>query len=345
VRGQKGARNPQAGLTLVELMVTMTLTTLLIGIVFTLLIQMSTGYRNQGKISALQQTLTAAQSVIVRDVRQAGLLVPDGFALPDGRYHQALEIDNHADRPDRFTVAYADPSAQAFVSGMGSNPTALTVDDASAFTAGDLAVIVDPIDPPPNVTPVPPQRFAACVVRIADAAGTTITLDDAAPFGSGTNAHCNAVAAEHATDNAPAADTMIYRFAYRAYRIDTTRPDLGVLQRSASGGLENDWEDLGVGFTDLQLASRWVAADGTKTWYDGDDQDAETAPSVLEPTEFPQEVTISFAVRTNQRVAGVVSDQTPALGDHPAEPLGTDNDRVYRWASFTVDLRNLGVAR
>ena len=138
-------RSSQSGMTLVELMITMTLTTMLVGIVFTMLVQLSTAYRSQGKVSDLQQTLTAAQGMIVRDVRQAGLMVPNGYRVAyDGDFHQAVVITDESDEPDTIVVGYADPSAQAVVTAW--NEISVTVDDADLFEAGDLAVISQPID-------------------------------------------------------------------------------------------------------------------------------------------------------------------------------------------------------
>jgi hypothetical protein len=267
------------------------------------------------------------------------------------------------DGPDTLVVAYADPSAQAVVTAMASGNPEITVDDVDRFEEGDLAVIVDGREPPTNVSPTPPQEFDACVVKIADVGTNSITVDTLAPWGDANNSHCNAVASRHQIETPT--DTMIYRFAYRAYRIDLTRDDLAVLQLSETGGVEDDWEDIGLDFTDLQIASRWFEND-VETWYSDEAQEGLTAPSALDPTSFPTQVTVSFVVRSNDGISGVVSTQTPSLTeegneannpignraavqlegvDDASRPVENAGNRVYRWATVRVDLRNLAVSR
>lgn len=372
---RRDPRRGQRGLTLVELMVSMVLTGLLIGMVFTLFIQLSAGFRTQSQVADLQQALVATESVVMRDVRQAGFLIPNGFTVAfDADVHRALEITNASDGPDELRVYHADASAQARVVSFDPARTAITVDDVDRFEAGDLAVITDPRVPPANVTPAPPQEYDACVVRIAGIAGTTLQLDTVAPWGTGSNDHCQAVQAANA---ATPSDTMVYRFAAVGYRLDPDRRALGVLQRSATAGIDDDWEDLGIGFTDLQVASRWFEpgdvadtddpdADPERDWYSSDDQDLLTAPGPLEPTALPFEVTVSVVVRTTRPMDGVVSATTPALTDpdnvehnpvgdraavqlegvaDAARPEELRGNHIYRWSTSRVDLRNLGVGR
>lgn len=358
------ARRRQAGITLVELMVTAGLVALMVGLTFTMLVQLSTAYRGQGRIAELQQALVATEAVLVRDVRQAGYLAPNGMKwAADGRFHQAIEITDASTGPDQLTVAYADATAQARVVSFAADHSALTVDAPDHFSDGDLALLSDSRDPPANVSPAPPQAYDACVVRVTQVNGTSFSLDTAAPWGAANNPQCSAVYAANAQ---PAADTMIYRLALHAYRIDADRPELGVLQRSETGGVEDDWEDLGVGYTDLQIASRWVDSGGVKTWESSGGQDALGAPSLLEPTTVPIQLTVSVVVRSPQRIEGVTSDRTPSLtvagntdhnevGDRAAVQLAgvadssrpdeLRGDHVYRWTTFRVDLRNLGVGR
>ena len=357
----------EAGLTLVELMVSLTLVGLLVAMVFGLFLQMSLSYRTAAQIGELQQALLAAQHLVLSDVRQAGARVSSGYRLAgEATARPAVEIVNASDGPDELRVGFAASSGARVVAFDGATLELATED---GIAAGDLVVLSDP-QPTPDVDPAPPVVYDACVVRAVAVAGTTITVDTAPPWGSVGNAHCAAVTAALV---APPADTMAFRFARRGYRIDPDRLALGVLQRSASGGVEDDWEDLGIGFTDLQVASRWFEAadalddpdddgDPRLDWYAGDDQTALTTPGAA--AGVPIELAVSFVVRTTRRVNGVLSAATPALtdaaraehnalGDRAAVQLEgvADADRpealrgehVYRWSTTQVDLRNLQV--
>jgi hypothetical protein len=359
---------------MVELMVSLVLVSLLVAMIFALFIQMSTAFRTQSQVSDLQQGLVAAETVLARDVRSAGLFVPDGFRVAyDTDFHRPIEVINASDGPDELHVYAADPSKQARVDAMNLGANTVTVDDPDTFEAGDLVVLTDSIVPDQAIVPVPPQSYAACVVQIADVAGTTVSFETAGPWGVDQQGHCSTVAAEHVSSK----DTMMYLFSARGYRIDPARKDLSVIQRSETAGVEDDWEDLGLGFTDLQVATRWDEpgdavdtddddADPETDWYSGDEQDALTAPTPAIPTSAPIELTVSVVVRTHRSQQGVVSERTPRLmdpdnldhnevGDRDAVVLAgvADADRaeehrgnhIYRWTTFRLDLRNLGVGR
>lgn len=370
----KRAPGRQGGFTMVELMVSLVLVSLLVAMIFTLFVQMSVAFRTQSQISDLQQGLIAAETVLARDVRSAGLFVPNGFRIgADGDLHQPIEVINASDGPDELHVHAADPSKQARVTAMALASDEITVDDPDDFAAGDLVLLTDPVPPDDDIIPTPPQGYDACVVQIADISGTTVSLETSAPWGTPGQTHCASVAVAN-VEVSP--DTMMYLFAARGYRIDPARKDLSVIQRSETAGLEDDWEDLGLGFTDLQVATRWdepgdlTDSDGDgdpeTDWYSGDDQDLLTAPSALVPTRAPVELTLSVVVRTHRSQQGVVSERTPRLtdpddvdhnpvGDRDAVVLAgvPDADRaeehrgdhIYRWTTFRLDLRNLGVGR
>jgi type II secretory pathway pseudopilin PulG len=359
----------QAGLTLVELMVSMTLVSAMVAMVFALFLQMSLSYRTAAQIGELQQTLVAAQNMVLSDVRQAGARVSSGFRLAaDAVNHWPLEIVNDSDGPDTVRVGYASSSGASVVSFDG---TTLVLSDEDTIAADDLIVLSDP-QPAADVDPAPPVVYDACVLKVEAVIGTSITVSTDPPWGAPGNGHCAAVTAALA---APPADTMAYRFALVGYRIDPDRKELGVLQRSSTGGVEDDWEDLGIGFTDLQVATRWFEDDDVTSdddddgdpeldWYAGDDQTTRTAAGSA-TTGVPIELSVSFVVRTSRRVNGVLSAATPNLTDPANEehnPVGdrasvqlegvADADRpdelrgehVYRWSTTQVDLRNLQVS-
>src|SRR5262249_25087747 len=159
------------------------------------------------------------------------------------------------------------------------------------------------------------------------------------------------------------------------YRIDTTRPALGPLQWSITGGLtgtaEDAWTDLAYGFTDIQTALQAFdqSYDGTdstdpdndpsRDWYSGDEQSTLTgtplgnAPSRGVSDDALLQMSISLVARTDRPVEGITTDRTPQLtvpgntdhnliGDHDSVDLTTTNDpallgaRIYRFTTFQV---------
>lgn len=382
-------RSALRGFTLIELMIALTISALLVGMILSIFTRMSTAYRTQSRIADLQRTLTAAQDVIQRDVRQAGFGMIDGVRTSSSaNIHAAVELRDNGSGfgPDELHVFYADPSAQARVTSLdtsAANPFgSFVVDDVDRFASGDLVVItnrrVSPLGPgPENVV----THDFACVVELRQVSGTTFSVATTGSWGTGANDQCDEVRGRFSASN----PTMVYKFVARGYRLDPTRRSFGVLQQSPSGGLvAGDWQDLGIGFTDLQLASRWYEGeddsgrqavdtadtdtDPLRDWYSGADQDALTAPIAATDDYRPllMQVRVSLVVRTRGNLDAVGSAQTPALidtarvnngdiGNRPAinlagvpdasRPEELRGDALYRYATVGIDLRNLAVSR
>ena len=384
-------RSAQAGFTLIELMVSLLISSLMVAMIMQIFIRMSGSYRTQQQVSEVQQVLAAAGTEMREHLRLAGFQIAQGFqtASTGTNIIPPISITNSNTGPDSIVMAYADASAQAKVTALipaTANATTdqnlgVTVDSVDNFKVGDLAVMVNPT----LVTATPATNgnsmlvnTVACVVQISAILPSppTLNFNTGAPWGSASNPQCAPVrVADHAEGTAT--DTMIYRFAPFKYRIDPTRPELGVLQVSPSGGMiANDFQDLAVGFTDLQIASRYWGVnidptnldhdnDPNRIWYSGNDQTTMTAANAT-AINTPIEVRLSFSARTNRTVDGVATAATPALiditnvsnntiGDNPSvqllgvpdasRPAALVGDHIYRFATIDVDLRNLGVGR
>ncbi len=353
-------RGRQRGFTLIELMVALVVSALLIGMILSIFTRMSMAYRAQQNVAELQQTLAAAQELVQREVRQAGYQLPDGFrtAAAPTTSQQALQVINNADNfgPDELKVFHADASAQARVNtaagatnvDIASGLTSITVDDADLFVVGDLAVMVTARrdNALKQANGAARMYYEACVVRLTAIAGKVFALDVAAPWGSATNAQCNRARSQLKLGN----PGMLYRFAARAYRIDPARRSMAVLQLSPTGGLvANDWQDLGVGFTDLQVATQWNdywAAGNAKTtdtadldtdpmvdWYSGATQDTlcQAVTSELNADLYdrsaPTAIRVTLVVRTIKKIDAVPTSATPALIDAARPNNGDVGDR------------------
>jgi len=227
--------------------------------------------------------------------------------------------------------------------------------------------------------------YDACILRIAPGGvvstkGGSITFETIPPWGLPDSSHCTTPLPP---PSSPTIQTpMLYKFVAHAYRIDPdpARAAIGPLQGSlVTGGLlrsaADNWTDLAYGFTDIQTALQVydhgidntdtpdLDLDGDREWYSDGTQDTITGPSspVVSSGGLLQ-ISISLVARTERDVEGIATAATPQLidpaipnnntvGDHPSVSLPSATDpalqgsRIYRYTTFQVDLRNLGVGR
>jgi prepilin-type N-terminal cleavage/methylation domain-containing protein len=366
----------QRGFTLIELMVALLVSSLLVGMILAIFSRMSLAYRSQQQIAGVQQVLAAARAAIELDAKQAGLGMPQGFktALAPTTLQSAVQITNANNAPDQIALFYADTSSQAELTQATpvtfTNP--VSFDDVSQFANGDLVALTtvstaaNPLSTP--AVPLPDlATYDACVLRIAtvNVASRQVTFDTAAPWGT-TFTHCT---------NIVQARTMMYRFVAHAYRIDPT----GALQRGETGGLLGNaetWKSLAFGFSDLQTAVRVYDpnsildldndTDANRNWFSSAAQDAMTRGAVPPSGTALLGMSISLIAHTDRNVEGIATPSTPDLIGPPAPaPINTANNsigdrpgtalpavpadpllpgqRIYRWTTFQVDFRNLGV--
>ncbi|MBZ0238227.1 MAG: type II secretion system GspH family protein [Deltaproteobacteria bacterium] len=349
------AGRAERGFTLVELMVSLVISGIVLGLVLEIWGRMSLAYRGQQSVAELQQILAAGHAMIEADLRQAGFQLPDGFfRAGDDALHQPVEIVDDADGfgPDQLRTFAADASAVARVQDFngladdaGDAFTMVVVDSAADFAPGDVAVIVKAQDGLPTEI-----AFYPCVVAIQGVSGNELMLATTPPWGTANNDQCDEVRTNPALG--PDRRAMVYRLRARAYRIDPARRDLAVLQMSPTGGVVDDWQDLGVGFTDLQIASRWddtdddeglagvdtadLDADPTREWWSDATQTALTGPLAATTTVPPLAVgsfdmlrprlvavRVTLVVRTHAKVDLAPSARTPVLVD-AARPANND---------------------
>lgn len=304
----------------------------------------------------------------------------------------ALVVSNNPDnmpgdrmQPDRIHVFYADPNpvAQAVVQRIAS-PTAVVVSDIAIFQPGDLVLFArrDPIPRPHPLGGDLPLivNYYTCLVRLTNVDGGTSQLmfddDPPEPFNTTTNDHCflSARPDEAAILNASETTdkTQVFRLIARAYRIDTTRPTVAALERSETGGLghgvgPDDWQEIGIGFVDLQISRRFVEEVSDTSDLDGDLNPRmdwyTSAPPAPPPLRHLTQLGIGLVARTARSVEGVRARDVPVLtrGNPPTgtianNPFGDaaqpknmahpefNGDHVYRQSSSIVDIRNLGVS-
>jgi len=362
----EGRGRSQRGFTLIELMVALVVSSLLVGMIFAIFVRMSVAYRRQQQVAEVQGKLAAATAKLERDARQAGLYMADGFhvASQGGDLKQApLRVINRADGPDEVAFYYADTSAQVatrVTGGAGTTCNRRECDRLGAtdgFAAGDVVVMSTvswahlPDHPGPKEAKV--AEFEACLLQLASVGPGAFVFSEAPPWGTPGNVHC--------PKDPAVGTTMFYKLAARRWRIDPARPADGVLQLSTLGGLigVDDWQDQAYGFTDLQVATRFFESASRRAWSSGEQQEVDTAPAAA--FKAPIQISISLVARTERDVEGIASSSTPNLtvaGSEDHNPIGDrgpiplpstlpalSGHRIFRHATFQLDLRNLGVGR
>ena len=373
-------RTRPRGFTLIELMVALLVSSLLVGMILAIFSRISLAYRGQQQIAGLQQVLAAARTTIELDAKQAGLGMPQGFktAMTGAALQSPIQVTNSSTNPDQIAFFYADTSTQAVITNTAwpGPPPAAIIDPPGTFAVGDLVVLATastsqaPLNPgtDPDVA-----TYDSCVLRVAGVAGATITFDTAAPWGAVPMAHCSTPVANR---------TMVYRFVANAYRINVTTPAaaaFGALEQSPVGGLlggnADKWTPLAYGFADIQTAVRVYDplgaeldgdGDPQRNWYSGANQNAATRLPTVPANSLPVQMMITLVARTDRDVEGIATAATPeltgaasgtplnnnSLGDRPStvlpvaqpwpDPLLPGN-KIYRYTTFQVDFRNLGV--
>jgi hypothetical protein len=255
----------------------------------------------------------------------------------------------------------------------------------AGLAPGDLVVMSTPrwLDLPEFTDGAKVAQLKACVLEVASVGPNQLTFSESPPWGDPGNMFCQSPpdpGPPNPGPGYPGADlargrTVFYKLAARRWRIDPARPAEGVLQLSTLGaftGGAGDWQDQAYGFTDLQIATRFYDPDDLTTpgdpdhdsdperdWYSGEAQELWTAPEIT--LRVPLQISISLVARTERDVEGIASVSTPSLtvagneqhntvGDRAAIPLPSPlpalaGNRIYRYTTFQVDLRNLGVGR
>ncbi len=262
----------QVGTTLVELMIAMIISSIVVFFLFTIQSRMSQAYNGQGTVSEITQNLQAARQMLVRDIRMAGYGFGDGSvsALPafdltavvdSGQISlDGFTVNNDAnlDGNDSFRLLFANVDEDIFMTahtpGSGANVWfEYDTPDGSdpGFSVGDTIVISGISD--------------SCIISITSITLATkrVNFSASGAFNDAQNDHCD--------DALSGTSIKVSRLISRSYRIDPTRPGQGYLQMSPSGeAVANDWVDMGVGFTNLQIATRYYEKDDTTIDSDGD---------------------------------------------------------------------------
>lgn len=252
--------------------------------VFNIQFRMTDSFGIQSRVSDLQFTLQSVQAMIDRDAKQAGVGFPNGFRTDfngdldgdgsldfpiglatDGAINSGVQIlDGGPDGVDQVRFFAADLARSQRIRSvscqLGNDSTFETVANdgvtlqPAIFTANELIVVANSdFDPDDDPGTLPMSITEACVGRATlTSAGFSFTTDSTPA--------CAQVCANHIAAGIGAV-TRAYRLNASAYRIESVTVGTnveGVLQRSAKGGLIDDWQDIALGFIDLQVQASFV---------------------------------------------------------------------------------------
>jgi prepilin-type N-terminal cleavage/methylation domain-containing protein len=305
-------RHAASGFTLVELMVAVALSGVVIGFVFQIHNQMVGALRGQANLSEVVETVTAAREMIAREVRLAAMGFPAGgvqFGGGDPTNDRWRGIDGTND---------ADGGGADVVDQIAIQRTEGDLLDADVTTDADPNYWFFPVvgadtlgfttTEPTMVATDAGNAGCAATAGVVDATGIKVLKTAFDPGGV-----CSSVSIADG-------NTMrLARIRRIAFRLDPARFELGVLQRAINGGA---WEDIGIGFSNFQVAVRYFeAGDGADVDGDGDPLIDWYSGDAMEPfngrPDFgsPMQVGISIEGRNLRRLDNLASISTPAYTD------------------------------
>ena len=136
----------QRGLTIIELLIAVVLSTVLIGVAFQIAIIVLTGYREHREAVGIQRSARASLDLIADAVRNASAGVPtakltDAAGCTDV---EAISVLDATDGPDELTVITAAGVALTSVRELFEETSgAITVLDGTGLAAGDTIIVTD----------------------------------------------------------------------------------------------------------------------------------------------------------------------------------------------------------
>lgn len=141
-----GADRPQAGFTLIELMVATVLLGLVVGMTLQLAFTMIEGYRTQRQAMAVERNARGSIDLIANTVRAASTGVVTGDLRDAGACTDVIgiSVENHADGPDVLTVIHGVTGALTSTrAAVTSTTTTFPVTNGNGLSAGDLVIVTN----------------------------------------------------------------------------------------------------------------------------------------------------------------------------------------------------------
>lgn len=328
----RAIRRGQAGLTLVELMVAMTIVAIAMAAALAVGFSVLNGYRDQRRVSVVERAARISLEMMSSAIRAASPGVTTGqitdlVACSD---FGSMKVINNTDAPDELKLIYASGWIMTSLrASFDEDSSALVVLDASSLKEGDRVL----------VTNFEQGHFVEInsISTHPQGASLAITAPSSTACGQGT----------FPTDGYPPGSLVIRAKMARYYIEDT---DIGPMLMLDPDDIGDDpAEPLAEGIEDLQIAYAvdtngdfMITDDGSTTdeWFYNNPADSEPPPIA---TAMPWALRITLVARTTYETATTASSARPAAEDREA----AEDPDPYRRRSLaaTVEIRNLRGAR
>jgi type II secretory pathway pseudopilin PulG len=319
-------RRAMAGFTMVELLISLVLVAVVVGMMMQVAVVMLSGFKEQREALELSRNARAGIELLTESVRNASAGVTNGNVLDSVSCNPVvgISVTNHDDEPDEIEMIYASGGVVTSVRNpVDSSTTTLTVVNAIGIVPGDFVMIA-------NGT----EGRLLPVINVG-AAGVTTDLSTQTDL-------CSATAPMPSGGFAAGALIIRARYARLAVEVDTDGVPMLTVDPDGDGSLPS--EILAEGVEDMQIAVG-VDLDGDGAILDlGDNTDEwfYNAPGDAAPPLITGGLWRALRVTITARDRlGRGSSARPAAEDRDAGTTDTHRRRTLR---TQIEIRNLGRA-
>jgi prepilin-type N-terminal cleavage/methylation domain-containing protein len=320
-----GRRRGQAGFTMIELMVSLVLVSIVVGLLMNIAVSILTGFKTQRESMELSRNARAGIEMLAEAVRNAsaGVITGDLRDATSCNTVVGITVTNASDAPDAIELIYA-AGGKVTSSRMlvDDSTTQITVVEGSALAAGDSIIVTDGT-----------QGRLLPVTSVAPSGNVTV-------LGTRTN-NCPSVTMP---DGGFAPGSLVVRARYARLAVETGSDGVPMLTVDPDGNGTLPSEILAEGVEDLQIAVG-VDLDGdgglldtastTDEWFYNAPGDA--APPPITSGDW-RALRITVTARDLRRKG---ASARPAAEDRDA---GATDQHRRRTLSTQIEIRNLGKA-
>lgn len=249
---RKNRRRGQAGFTMVELMISLVLVAVVVGLMMQIAVVMLAGFKEQREALELSRNARAGIELLTESVRNASAGVTSGELLDSSGCNPVvgITVTNYDNQPDEIELIYATGGIVTSArNDVDNSTTSITVVDTTGIVDGDYFIITDGdtgrLLPAMTVTPPTGQ-------------GTIATQTDL----------CSSTAPMPSTGFL--AGALIIRARYAKLAVETGADGVPMLTLDPDGIGPLDSEILAEGIEDMQIAVG-VDLDGDSAILDLDD--------------------------------------------------------------------------
>jgi type II secretory pathway pseudopilin PulG len=321
-------RRAMAGFTMVELLISLVLVAVVVGLMMQVAVVMLSGFKEQREALELSRNARAGIEMLTEAVRNASAGATKGNVLDAVSCNDVvgIKVTNYDNQPDEIELIHASGGIVTSVRhGVDSNTTTLTVVDATGIVAGDSVIIADG-----NIGRLLP------VISVGTPGVTT-------DLATQTN-RCSATAPMPVAPDAFEAGALIVRARYARLAVEVDSDGVPMLTVDPDGIGALPSEILAEGVEDMQIAVG-VDLDGDSALLDlGDNTDEwfYNAPGDSAPPSITlgQWRALRVTITARDRL-GRGNSARPAAEDRAAGSVDSYRRRTLR---TQIEIRNLGRA-